>query len=121
MEALTRPNALTTNAPATATTLTAVLTPFLLALAGWGLSLVPDSVPEPVTVSGGALVVFLVGVIAWRIGRYAQRWTYPQVLDPELVDLGADPLPPIDGQTDKRQAQMVRPRTGDVPDFPEGA
>lgn len=92
-----QPNLFTLNAPATATTLTGVLTPFLLALAALALTAVPDSVPDAVIGTGGALVTFLVVGLAWWIGRFAQRWTYPLVQpettaphgeNPELIDGG---------------------------------
>lgn len=112
MSRATEPNKLTMNAPATATTATAIVTAWLLALANWGLDAIPETVPDAVTTSTTALVGFAIIGVAWRIGRYAQRWTYPQVADPEIQRLGAPPLPPLDG------AHPVVPQIGDVPDLP---
>lgn len=111
-----QPNVLTTNPAATATTIAAAVVLFLSDLIDWATSALPDDVPGAVEVSGRGVVMIAVLAVAAAIGRYAQRWTYPAVLDPEIVALGADPLPPIDGQDQVRRAQMIRPQLGDVPD-----
>lgn len=110
-------NVLTLNPAATATTVTAAVTAFLLACWDWAASAVPDSVPQGVKLTAAGLIVLGIGAVAHRIGRFAQRWTYPAVEDPAIVALGEPALPPPSGQTDRRAGQMIRPTTGDLPDI----
>lgn len=101
-------NTLTLNAPATAAaaaaSVSAVITGWLQSMFNWGLEELPFVLPEEVMNNTKPVVVILAGILGWRIGRIAQKWTYPQVWEPEVRALSSVmPLPPIPGaDPDKR-------------------
>lgn len=51
----------------------ATLAAFLYALADWGLSSVPPTVPEPVITSGSALAMLLVGLLVGYVVQYVGK------------------------------------------------
>ena len=103
----------TMNPVVTATAVTAAVSALLLALAQWGIDAIPTSVPITVVSSLVGVVIVVLALVAGAIGRYAQRWTFPQVVHQQMVDLGAEALPLIPGAT-----KPVIPQLGDVADIP---
>jgi hypothetical protein len=85
-------------------TLGALLTAFLTALVTWGLSAVPDTVPDQVVDAGYALVLFGIAVVVgqlvqrlgarapWAVDSHATAVAYALTLNPDDHPLDREQL-----------------------------